>query len=357
MINIRIDEPNKLSNNILIKKSAFVAFDYNATIVEYIKGLPTRVYNPDNHTWEIPIQEIVGLCNKFKNMDIEISGVYEDLSTTDKTVDIPKNFTFKTTPFAHQIDGVKFGLTKKKFLLCDEQGLGKTKQIIDLACALDKKEGINKVLIVCGVNSLKYNWQSEIETHSDEKGWVLGTRYRKNGKAYEGNRQDKLDDLNNLPNCKFIITNIETLRAGAEKINKTKYSFPMAEKIKELCDNSTISMIAFDECHKCFSYETEIITDLGNLKIGDIVKNKIKCSVLSFNENKQLLEYKPIISYFENDTSNCVFMELEFEDNGEHKKIKCTDDHLFYTKNRGWIMAKDLTESDDIDIYNSFNLC
>lgn len=357
MIRIEIGEPNKLAGNILVKKVAFVTFDYDSRIVDYVRNLGTRVYNPDNHSWEIPISDIIGLCNKFSDTNIEITGVYEDISVKEKTVDIPKNFTFKTEPFAHQIDGVKFGLTKKKFLLCDEQGLGKTKQIIDLACALDKSEKINKILIVCGVNSLKYNWQEEVAKHSDEKAWVLGTRYRKNGKSYEGTRQDKLDDLNNLPDCKFIITNIETLRAGAEKVSKTKYSFPVAEKISALCKNGTISMIAFDECHKCFSYETEIITDLGKLKIGDIVKNKIKCSVLSFNENKQLLEYKPIISYFENDTSNCVFMELEFEDNGEHKKIKCTDDHLFYTKNRGWIMAKDLTESDDIDIYNSFNLC
>lgn len=43
------------------------------------------------------------------------------------------------------------------------------------------------MLIVCGVNSLKYNWQSEISIHSDEKGWVLGTRFRKTtGKPYEG---------------------------------------------------------------------------------------------------------------------------------------------------------------------------
>lgn len=107
------------------------------------------------------------------------------------------------------------------------------------------------MLIVCGVNSLKYNWQSEISIHSDEKGWVLGTRFRKTtGKAYEGSTKNKLEDLDNLPDCRYIITNIETLRAGAEKISKTKYHFPIAEKLQELCKNGTISVIAFDECHK-----------------------------------------------------------------------------------------------------------
>lgn len=251
MIKIKIGEPEKLSNNILVKKSAFVSFDYDFEILSFIKAMSTRVYNPDNHTWEMPINNIIGLCNKFENQEIQISGIYEDLHKQEFEIDIPKDYTFKTKPFNHQIDGVRFGLNKKKFLLCDDQGLGKTFQIINWVGCLEKTDKINKVLIVCGVNSLKYNWQSEISIHSDEKGWVLGTRFRKTtGKAYEGSTKDKLDDLDNLPDCRYIITNIETLRAGAEKITKSKYHFPIAEKLQELCKNGTISVIAFDECHK-----------------------------------------------------------------------------------------------------------
>lgn len=250
MINIRIDNPVKLKNNILVKKSAFVSFDYNTEVISYIKAMSTRFYNPDNREWEMPIQNIIWLCNKFENEEIKISGVYHSLQEKNTEIDIPKTFEFKTKPFAHQLDGVRFGLAKKKFLLCDDQGLGKTKQIIDWVGCLSETEPVKKVLIVCGVNSLKYNWQSEIEIHSNEKGWVLGTRFRKNGKSYEGSTQDKLDDLDNLPDCKFIITNIETLRAGAEKVSKTQYKFPVAEKIANLCKKGEISVIAFDECHK-----------------------------------------------------------------------------------------------------------
>lgn len=251
MIKIHIGEPDKLSNNVLVKKSAFVSFDYNPDIVSFIKQMGTRVYNPTNHTWEMPINNIISLCNKFENEEIKIDGVYEDLHKQEFDIDIPKDFEFKTKPFSHQIDGVRFGLNKKKFLLCDDQGLGKTKQIIDLVGCIEKTDKINKVLIICGVNSLKYNWQSEISIHSDEKGWVLGTRFRKTtGKAYEGSTKDKLDDLDNLPDCRYIITNIESLRAGAEKISKTKYHFPLADKLAQLCKKGIISVIAFDECHK-----------------------------------------------------------------------------------------------------------
>ncbi len=251
MIKIEIGEPKKLANNILVKKSAFVSFDYNPEIISFIKQMGMRVYDASTRSWEIPVNNIIALCNKFENEEIQISGAYENLHDREFDVDIPKDFQFKTKPFLHQIDGVRFGLNKKKFLLCDDQGLGKTKQIIDLVGCLEKTDKINKVLIICGVNSLKYNWQSEIKVHSNESGWVLGTRYRKRtGKAYEGSTKDKLEDLDNLPDCRYVITNVETLRAGSEKISKTKYKFPVAEKLKELCDKGTISVIAFDECHK-----------------------------------------------------------------------------------------------------------
>ena len=251
MIKIHIGEPDKLSNNILVKKSAFVSFDYNPDIVSFIKQMGTRVYNPNTRAWEIPINNIIPLCNKFESEEIKIDGIYEDLHKQEFEIDIPKDFEFKTKPFSHQIDGVRFGLNKKKFLLCDDQGLGKTFQIINWVGCLEKTDTINKVLIVCGVNSLKYNWKSEISIHSNENGWVLGTRFRKTtGKAYEGSTKDKLEDLDNLPDCRYIITNIETLRAGAEKISKSKYHFPIAEKLQELCKNGIISVIAFDECHK-----------------------------------------------------------------------------------------------------------
>ena len=250
MIKIRIDKPEKLANNVLVKASAFVSFDYNMDIIDYIKSMSTRVYDPQTKTWEMPISNIINLCNKFESQDIEITGKYMDLSDKAiKETEIPKDYVFKTQPYNHQLEGVKFGLAKKKFLLCDDQGLGKTKQIIDFVGCLGNK--VNKVLIICGVNSLKYNWQSEVAIHSNEKAYVLGTRYRKNGNAYEGNTGDKLIDLDNIADmdCKFIITNIETLRAGATKEGRS-YTFPIVEKLKKLLDTGIINFIAADEVHK-----------------------------------------------------------------------------------------------------------
>ena len=253
MVTIKIGEPVKLKSTSLSPKSGFISFPYNSELVEYIKSLGTRVYLPDTREWEVPLTSIPTICNKLTTHDIKIVG--EMVKDTKIQASLPEGFNFKTTPYSHQREGVLFGLANNTFLLGDDQGLGKTKEIIDLALARKASEGMKHCLIVCGVNGTKYNWVDEVHTHSNEDAWVIGTRYTKRRpiKMIEGSGQDKLDDLNNLPPHFFIITNIETLRALAykEKKGKTeKYRFPIAEKIQKLCESGEIGMVAFDEAHK-----------------------------------------------------------------------------------------------------------
>ncbi len=248
MVKIEMKECKGL-NNVLYKNSAFIYSEYNSDLVEFLKNLNTRKYHADDKSWEIPIELVATLCNKFLDISIEIED--NRISNVEEfNVEIPPNFCFKTKPFNHQLSGVKYALNKKKFLLGDEQGLGKTKQMIDWSNCLKQQGKIKRTLIICGVNSLKYNWLNEIKTHSDESAWVLGTRFRKNGNQYEGSGKEKLEDLNNLSNHSYLITNIESIRGlGTKKGNK--YVFPIAEKIKELCENEEIGCIIIDEVHKC----------------------------------------------------------------------------------------------------------
>ena len=43
-------------------------------------------------------------------------------------------------------------------------------------------------------------------------------------------------------------------------------------------------------------------------------------------------------------------LELSVEENNKVHKLNCTASHKIYTKNRGYVKAKDLTEYDDIVI-------
>lgn len=79
----------------------------------------------------------------------------------------------KVEPYPYQREGICFGLDKKRLLIGDEPGLGKTLQsigIVDTANAYP-------ALVICP-SSLKINWQREWERFTNKKALVLdnGTR-------------------------------------------------------------------------------------------------------------------------------------------------------------------------------------
>ena len=253
MVTIKIANPVKLKPCTLSKLSAFVSFDYDSNLVSIIKEMGTRVYIPEDKCWEIPDSVVPNLISRLKEYDVTLTGVMQHEKTTEFI--LPEGFTFKTKPYQHQVEGVMYGLDNNSFLLGDDQGLGKTKQIIDIALCRKAKEGMKHCLIICGINGTKYNWADEVKIHSSEDAWVLGTRYTKRApvKIVEGGTKEKLEDLNNTPSQFFWITNIETLRGGAYKEGKGKNAktrYPIAERIQQLVDDGTIGMIAFDEAHK-----------------------------------------------------------------------------------------------------------
>lgn len=254
MVNIEIAEPQKLKPTSLSKLSAFVSFDYDSNLVSIIKSMGTRIYIPESRTWEVPESAVPMLMNRLREYDVTLRGEMRH-ETQASHAELPKGFVFTTKPYKHQIEGVVYGLEHRSFLLGDDQGLGKTKQLIDLAMCRKQTDGLKHCLIICGINGNKYNWVDEVKIHSREDSWILGTRFTKKPpiKMVEGGTKEKLEDLDKMPHQFFWITNIETLRGGNYKEKqgkKTVTRFPIAEKIQELCDKGVIGMIAFDEAHK-----------------------------------------------------------------------------------------------------------
>ena len=234
MINVRIAKSNRCNGDY----SLFVSFPYNQQIVETIKEFPTRYWNNTDKEWELPVNRLSNLLSNLTGQEFKIVGL-SNLMEKPKAA-MPKNFEFKTSPFQHQIEGFNYGLEHDRWLLGDEQGLGKTKQVIDIAIAKKMTKGYKHCLIICGVNGLKWNWVNEIKTHCNESAYILGQRVR-NGKISIGSNNAKLDDLKAIKdiNDYFIITNVETLRSAE-----------ITSELGSLCKAGEIGMIAADEVHK-----------------------------------------------------------------------------------------------------------
>lgn len=97
----------------------------------------------------------------------------------------------------------------------------------------------------------------------------------------------------------------------------------------------------------CLDYSTKILLHDGTyITIGDWYENfpDAKLELISFdeatNEWKIGIGHSPRIG---NNTDEEIEIELE---SGE--TFSCTGNHPFYTTNRGWVNAEDLTDDDNI---------
>ncbi len=63
--------------------------------------------------------------------------------------------------------------------------------------------------------------------------------------------------------------------------------------------------------------------------------------------DSNLVEFNDIIAKYKIPNDKPL-LHLEFEDNDIIYSLNCTPEHEIYTSNRGYVMAKDLTEFDDI---------
>lgn len=94
----------------------------------------------------------------------------------------------------------------------------------------------------------------------------------------------------------------------------------------------------------CLSYDTLVDTDLGKLKIGDIVENRIKCKIKAFDFKSQKEIYTDITDYFINENK---FSWYELKDDSDNT-IKVTGNHLVWLpKFKVWRAVCDLVEGDE----------
>jgi len=139
-----------------------------------IQELPDRKWVKKRKFWAVPAnwrakEGMADLRNGDYEWTDEAIEIYDAIEkpTTGNVSGYPKAYKFKTTPMDHQFEGLNrfYGLDHGAIFF--EQGLGKTKLAIDLACMwhLRKKERIDTLIVVCPV-SIRSVWEDELEIHS-----------------------------------------------------------------------------------------------------------------------------------------------------------------------------------------------
>ena len=122
MIKIDIRKSEKCAD----ATSLFVSFKYDKALVDAIKSFPIKYWNNDNKEWELPTSTLEEVISKFNKYPIDIQADASELvRLMNINYELPTEFEYKTKPFAHQVEGFEYGLTHDRWLLADEQGLGK----------------------------------------------------------------------------------------------------------------------------------------------------------------------------------------------------------------------------------------
>ena len=166
-----------------LKGDNFVlSFNYKISIIERVRQIPGRRFDGARKVWIVPTRSRVDLermiyqIQQFENINW-VSGTTK--KEEDIAYDVPElpdltiPHSLKIQPYPYQLKGIARGLELKRFMNCDEPGLGKTLQsiaTINLANAFP-------CLVICP-SSLKINWQREWEKFTDKKAMVLTDKVR-----------------------------------------------------------------------------------------------------------------------------------------------------------------------------------
>jgi SWI/SNF-related matrix-associated actin-dependent regulator 1 of chromatin subfamily A len=224
-------------------------------------------------------------------------------NTTEVKIDYSKYV--HRPPLEHQKIAIEKLVGSKRFILADDMGLGKTTSAIIAALETNEK----KILIVCPA-SLKLNWEREIRNYTDRSVFVA------EGKNFSNNHD-------------FVIVNYDILKNFHDTKNHNE------SKILNQFD-----VILADEC---FTYDTLVKTDKGDLKIGEIVENNLDVKVLTYNHTHKITEYKKILRRLIKNTDTIYEIKLQ---NGVF--IECTKNHKFFVKNKGYVRADKLSTNDSL---------
>lgn len=166
---------------------------------------------------------------------------------------------FKVPPRKAQAEAVMFGLERKRFLLGDIMGTGKTGSAIYLAEYLKANFGFKHTLVINGISGNQFSWADEIEKFSYEKSHILGeraiTRGKNKGDVYIGSVAERTSDLLKDIDAFFLITNIMSLRDDN-----------FVKALQKQIHLGNVGFLVIDEVHACSNLNSMQGKNLAKVK-------------------------------------------------------------------------------------------
>ncbi len=151
-------------------------------------------------------------------------------------------------------------------------------------------------------------------------------------------------------------TSISAMRAAEGKSSRNvkqieKQKAALEEKLKRLFDtgnkddNLYFNELGVDSMlvDECFTHDTMVETDHGQMKIGEIVNKRLSVSVKSWDSSTHAIEYKPVVNWYAN-TRRGHLMEVIHESGS----FICTPNHKIWIDGFGYKRAADIAAGDHV---------
>jgi hypothetical protein len=294
-----------------------------------VKKIPAAKFDYTDKVWRIPLNQrgnLVLLQNYCKAKYYKVDESPQELGNIaplpELAVEIPLSHPdgFGFRPY--QTQGVARGLELKRFMNGDEQGLGKTLQsIATLYADFLKGEDVFPALVICPA-STKINWKREWEMWTDRKAMLLDNKIKSNWPRYYEIGMADVFIVNYESLKKYFVQHMPP--KGKLRTSKDIIMDPRVDLLKS---------VIVDESHRCFTYETKILTNKGWLMIGEIVEKRMQnLLVASMCLSDNSVSFKRIINFWKNEKQGRKIHSVR----AGNREIHTTENHKIYVDGRKW---------------------
>ncbi len=221
-----------------------VSFQYKPYLVDAIKKIPGSRFNGAKKHWWVPASSGSALMNWAGNFKATVKNTPTPVAVgeidplPELTIDIP----LKREMFSYQRKGVAYAMQKKRLIVGDQPGLGKTGQAI----ATMMGAGAKCILVICPA-TLRENWKREWKIWTDKNAMIMADRAKTTWPTYY-----------NVGMCNVFIVNYESLKKYfVESIDKPEDKPLRLNHIKFRETINLFDAVIIDEVHRCKDGRTQ----------------------------------------------------------------------------------------------------